>query len=72
MLEQIALFTGVLGLLLIVFSLLYGLIGAKWKSKAFGWLMGIGITLMIGSWVMFIIPEPSQGSGSAGIPAGEQ
>jgi len=57
MLENIALFTGIVGLLLIVFSIAYGLLAAKWKSKAFGWLMGTGVILIIGSWVLFIIPE---------------
>lgn len=56
MLEEIALYTGVLGLFLIIVSLGYGLIAAKWKSKAFGWMVGVGVALIIGSWVLFIIP----------------
>ncbi len=56
MVEKIALFTGILGLFLIVLSLGYGLFAAKWKSKAFGWMVGVGVVLIIGSWVLFIIP----------------
>ncbi len=56
MIEKVALFTGVLGLLLIILSLAYGLLATNWKSRAFGWLMGVGVILIIGSWVLFIIP----------------
>ncbi len=65
MLERIALFMGIAGLFLILASLAYGLLEAKWKSKAFRWLVGLGVLLILGSWVMFIIPESRLGGGSA-------
>ena len=55
MLKTIALFTGIIGLLLIGVSLTYGLLAAKWKSKAVAWLIGDGILLIFVSWVLFII-----------------
>ena len=56
MLKTIALFTGIIGLLLIGVSLAYGFLATKWKSKAFAWLIGVGVLLIIGSWVLFLIP----------------
>ena len=58
MLKTIALFTGITGLLLIGASLAYGLLATKWKSKAFAWVIGIGVLLIIVSWVLFMIPSP--------------
>ncbi len=55
MLETIALFTGVIGLLLIGVSLAYGYLATKWKSRAVAWLMGDGVLLIVVSWVLFII-----------------
>lgn len=56
MLKTIALFTGIIGLLLIGVSLAYGLLATKWKSKVLAWLIGVGVLLIIASWVLFIVP----------------
>lgn len=56
MLKTIALFTGIIGLLVIGASLAYGVLATSWKSKAFAWLMGVGVLLIVGSWVLFMIP----------------
>ena len=55
MLKTIALFTGIIGLLLICVSLAYGFLATKWKSKAVAWLVGDGVLLIIVSWVLFIV-----------------
>ena len=55
MLKTIALFTGVIGLLLIGVSLAYGFLATKWKSRAVAWLIGDGVLLIVVSWVLFII-----------------
>ncbi len=57
MLNAIALFTGIVGLLLIGGSLAYGLLQTRWQSKSFGWLISIGVLLIIVSWALFIIPH---------------
>ena len=59
MLKSIALFTGIIGLSLIGASLAYGLLAAKSKSKAFAWLIGVGVLLIIVSWVLFIMIDQS-------------
>ena len=55
MLKTIALFTGLIGLLLIGVSLAYGFLATKWKSRAVAWLIGDGVLLIVVSWVLFII-----------------
>ncbi len=55
MLNTVALFTGILGLVFIVLSLAYRLLGTQ--PKTCGWLVSIGVLLIIASWVLFIIPE---------------
>ncbi len=56
MLNAIALFTGIMGLFLIGVCLAYALLGTSWKSKAFKWLISIGVLLIVVSWVLFIVP----------------
>ena len=47
---------GFIGLSFIGTSLAYGLLATKWKSKAFARVIGIGVLLIIVSWVLFMIP----------------
>jgi len=54
-LKTIALFTGIIGLLLIGVSLAYAWLATNWKSRAVAWLIGDGVLLIIASWVLFII-----------------
>jgi hypothetical protein len=56
MLKTSAQVVAIIGLLLIGVSLAYGLFATKWKSKAVAWLIGVGVLLIIVSWVLFIIP----------------
>lgn len=55
MLKAIAMFTGIIGLLLISVSLAYGFLATKWKSRAVAWLIGDGVLLIIVSWVLFVV-----------------